>query len=185
MILLIKQENIVRARLYMTMCVLAYLLPIQSYAASYADPQFSDYPTQVYKGDLVVPAFLKEDGEVWRDDMGKTVFPLAVNTAGKFYMTPHSCGTSCRYYTLNDLSNGKESRALDRFSNDGSAPRKSKDGRDIVIDLTTRPDSALILARYYLGGLDGSSDCSASYFLLVPSGKSIKPIADSLKCPKD
>lgn len=178
-------KKIVNSGPSMTSFILACLLSAQSYADSRVIPQFSSYPTQIYTGDLVIPAFLKKDGEIWRDDLGKMVFPPVVNTAGKFYMTPHSCGTSCRYYTLNDLSSGDESGALNQFSNDGGTPGKSKDGRNIVIDLTTRPDSALILARYYIDRPDDSSECSASYFLLMPGGKAVKPIAESLKCPED
>ncbi|WP_372437198.1 hypothetical protein ACCM60_18900 [Pseudomonas chlororaphis subsp. aureofaciens] len=182
---LTKPKKIVRIRFFTTLFALALLLPIQSYADSRMPPQFSDYPTHTYTGDLVIPAYLKKDGEVWRDDMGKIVSPPAINTAGRFYMTPHSCGTSCRYYTLNDLSNGEESQAFVRLSNDGAVPRKTKDGRDIVIDITTRPDSSLILVRYYIDRLGSPPECKASYFVLNSSGKSIRSVAQSLECPEN
>jgi|GEM_PF-1302995 len=185
MALLTKPKNIVSIRFFTAFFAFALLLPIQSYADSHVPQKFSDYPTHIYTGDLVIPAYLKKDGEVWRDDMGKVVSPPVINTAGRFYMTPHSCGTSCRYYTLNDLSNGEESQALVRFSNDGATPRKTKDGRDIVIDITTRPDSSLILVRYYIDRPDSPPECKASYFALNSSGNSIRSVAQLLECPEN
>lgn len=182
---LTRLKRIARTKFFMALFALASVLPVQSYADSHVPPKFSDYPTHIYTGDLVIPAYLKKDGEVWRDDMGKIVSPPVINTAGRFYMTPHSCGTSCRYYTLNDLSNGEESQALVRFSNDGATPRKTKDGRDIVIDITTRPDSSLILVRYYIDRPDSPPECKASYFALNSSGKSIRSVAQSLECSEN
>ncbi len=178
-------RNSARIRPCKALLTLTLLLPIQLYADNYGAPKFSDYPANMHSGDLVIPTFLKKDGDIWRDDMGKMVAPPVINTAGKYYMTAHSCGTSCRYYTLNDLSNGRESQALEQFSNGGGAPMKSKDGRNMVIDLISRPDSTLIIARYYIDRKNESTECRESYFALSSNGRSIRQVAESLRCTED
>lgn len=176
----------VRTKICAAFCLVALLQPIQAHADRPANPVFSDYPATVYKGKLVPPHFLTKNRDVWRDDMGKMVSPPVVNTAGKFYMAVHSFGTACRYYTLNDLSTGEETRVLDQFSNDGATPKKSKDGRNLVIELVSKPDSYLILARYYIDRSDNSDPgCSARYFVLAKNGRSIKLVAESQMCRVD
>ncbi|MGF6305770.1 MULTISPECIES: hypothetical protein [Paraburkholderia] len=87
-------------------------------------PNFSDYSIDVYHGTLKIPTYYKKVDDAWRDDVGKTVAPIGINFARKYYIGTHSCGASCRYYTLSNLVSGSESNALDMFSNDEGPLKK-------------------------------------------------------------
>jgi hypothetical protein len=113
-------------------------------------PKFSDHTVDTYKGQLITPSYYKKDGEDWRDDMGKSVAPPAINFSGKYYIGIHSCGAGCRYYTLSDLASGSESNALDMFSNDESRPQKTSDGRLYITNLISRPTSSMLVAQYHI-----------------------------------
>lgn len=171
------------SKMRLTLYYLAALLPEHAYAANPPTPKFTDYPAEIYTGKWMLPSFIKQDGDIWRDNMGKMVPPPSINTAGKFYIAAHSCGTSCRYYTLTDLSNGRHSQALSLFSSQRARSKNSKIGYITTVELITHTESFLVLARSYSETTNRqSSQCLARYFVLSDDGKLIKPITKSLKC---
>jgi hypothetical protein len=146
-----------------------------------ARPKFSDYSVQTYSGSLRIPSYYIKSDDVWRDDMGKAVSPPKINFAGRYYVGVHSCGTECRYYTLSDLKTGGDSNALNIFSSDGEYPPKTKDGRTYITVLTTRPDSRMLIARYYIDKSENKpEECRERVFLLGEDGKNITPITATI-----
>ena len=77
---------------------------------------FSDPEIGIYTDKSILPrGYVVVDG-IWHDNRGKALAEPKVNFAGKYWVTLHSCGPECRYYSMLDLSTGTESRALDMFS---------------------------------------------------------------------
>lgn len=180
---LTKSINRVNSRMRAALYYLAVLLPEHACAANPPIPKFTDYPAEIYSGGWMLPSSIKQDGDMWRDNMGKMVPPPSINTAGKFYIAAHSCGTSCRYYTLTDLSNGRPSQALRLFSSQHASSKSSKIGHVTIVDLITHPESFLVLARSYSETTDRQlPHCLARYFVLSDDGKFIKPITKPLEC---
>lgn len=146
------------------------------------NPEFSNYPATIFVGRLMIPPYYVKSADVWRDDMGKQVAAPTVNFAGKHYVGLHSCGTECGYYTLSDLSTGKDLKALDMFSSDGEKPLKTRDGRTYITELVTRPDSAMIVARYRIDESSGHpAECRERIFTLSSDGQKVAPITGTIK----
>ena len=96
-------------------------------------PQFNDYETRVYSGTIHPPKWIRLVGNnEWRDDLGKLVEAPEVNFAGKYFVSAHSCGTSCRRYTMSDLSSGRELGILKAFDAAEPAP-KTREGHPYVV----------------------------------------------------
>jgi len=95
--------------------------------AQQALPRFEDYQVPVYHGATRPPKWARHIDGVWRDNLNKLVEPPQVNFAGKYCIAVHSCGTGCRYYTLTDLSSGRDLKVLDRFAA-AEPPPKTRDG---------------------------------------------------------
>jgi hypothetical protein len=150
--------------------------------ADKSSPKFADYPAAAYTGSLHIPSYyVREAGGLWRDDMGKQVAPVAISFAGKYYIGLHSCGTGCRYFTLSDLSNGRDSKALDMFSSDGGEPTKTRDGRTYVTELIAHPESTMLIARYYIEpSAFHSAECRERIFVLRDDGQSATPITGTM-----
>lgn len=144
-------------------------------------PKFSNYRADVYRGPIQIPSFARNDGGLWRDNYGKLIGQPDVNAGGRFYIARHSCGAECRYFTLSDLLSGQESMVLAEFSNNGIEPMKDAQGRTIVIDLHTRPDSFLIKVRYHAESKDGGREtCKERYFVLSKDGSKIRAITSMM-----
>ena len=94
-------------QLLLTVSLLGFCLPVS--APTQNTPRFEDYAVAVYTGRIQRPKWIHPgpSGE-WRDKLGKLVEPPEINFAGKYFVAVHSCGTSCRYYTMTDLSSGRE-----------------------------------------------------------------------------
>ena len=115
-----------------------------------AKPQFSDFKVAVYKGKIKNPKWAKRISDTeWEDELGKIYADAApqVNFAGKYYITYHSCGTSCLYWVLTDLSIGKDLDDLGRFGY-GDEAKKTPDGFSYTSDLFYEKDSKLLIARF-------------------------------------
>jgi len=128
-------------------------------------PRFDDYEVAIYKGTLHRPRWIRRvaDDE-WRDELGKLVEPSEVNFAGKYFISVHSCGTGCRYYTLTDLSSGRELDLLKAF---GAAerPPATREGYPYVTDLVTRANSKLLVAQFRVDSPRGQ-ECRQRAFIL-------------------
>lgn len=87
-------------------------------------------------------AFTLSEG-VWRNSAGKLVRPVEVNLGSHHYLTVNGCGTGCRFYSLFDLSTGRENRFTTRFDR----PEGSKSAW--VSDVITRAGSRLIIEQQH------------------------------------
>lgn len=105
---------------------------------------FDKYPVEVYKGKIHLPKKYKRQNNRWIDDMGKTVTPVEINFAGRYYIGLHSCGAGCRYYSLINLADQRDfSDILDVFV---SNPDSSKKGLTVLL---YEKNSRLLVARNY------------------------------------
>jgi len=83
--------------------------------------QFNQFPVGEYRGHIKIPReFHKDRDGDWVDEAGKPAFAPRVNFAGEYYLAGHSCGTCCRYYTLNNLRTGGKIGQIGMF--DASEP---------------------------------------------------------------
>ncbi len=163
-------------------CILIVCVPAIS-AQQKTSPRFEDYQVSKFKGKIQRPKWIKKfsEGE-WRDDLGKLVEPPDITFAGKYYVAAHSCGTGCRYYTMTDLSSGRELQSLDNFSSAEPLP-KTSDGREYLTILYYRPDSKMLVAQY-LVDFDSEKESCRERSFIFERGK-IKPITSTkYKCSK-
>jgi len=150
--------------------------------ATKESPQFSfkQFHVPIYQGPLKVSANAHKDSQgAWRDDHNKLVEPPEVNFAGQYYLEVHSCGTGCRYYTLNSLLSGREYRDISMFDA-GDPPPRTKDGHTYVPILFFKPDSRLLIAQY---NLDQSAPveqnmCRQRYYVF--QNGSFRPLSKTL-----
>lgn len=114
--------------------------------------------------------------------MGKVINPPAVSVGGRYYIAWHSCGAACRYFTLSDLSSGRESAAPSIFSNKGIEPMRDEWGRAVVVDINSRPDGFLIQVKYHVDSMDGHpEDCTERYYVLNKGGSKIRAVTSTLR----
>lgn len=143
---------------------------------SQTSPRFEDYEVVIYRGNIHKPKWIRRvaDDE-WRDELGKLVEPPEVNFAGKYFVSGHSCGTGCRYYTMTDLSSGRE---LDLLKDFGAAepPPKTREGYPYVTDLVTRANSKLVVAQFHIDSPRGE-ECRERAFTL--EGEKLTPVTST------
>ncbi len=164
-----------------TVLALAFFWLAPSLAAQTL-PRFEDYPARTYTGTIHRPKWIRHvSGEEWRDNLNKLVDPPEVNFAGQYFVSVHSCGTSCRYYTMTDLSSGRELDLLKDFAA-GQATPKTREGYLYITDLATRANSKLLVA-HYLVQAPGGEECRERAFVLN-HGK-VTPVTGSRRtaCP--
>jgi len=137
-------------------CVLVALALFAAVAAPQEkkkDPHqisFEQFSTHVYRGSVKTPKGLHRDSDgAWWDELNKLVSEPQVNFAGEYYLSGHSCGTCCRYYTLNNLHTGREVNAI-RMFDAGDTPPRTKDGHTYVPILFFKPESRLLIVQYEL-----------------------------------
>jgi len=136
-------------------------------------PRFEDYQLPVYKGAFFGPKWIRHiTGNEWRDNLGKLVEPPGVNFAGKYFVSAHSCGTGCRYYTMTDLSSGLELNVLKDFDSAEPSP-KTHEGYTYVAILVTRANSRMFVAQYRIDAPRGE-ECRERTFVF--EGQKIAPI---------
>ena len=80
-------------------------------------------------------------------------------------MSVHSCGTFCRYYTMTDLSSGRELDLLRAFAS-AEPPPKTREGYTYVTDLVTRANSKLLVAQYRISAPRGK-ECRERTFVFA------------------
>ena len=130
-------------------------------------PRFEQYKTKVHSGKIRHPKWMSFENGNARDEQGKLTDRAHINFAGKYFISAHSCGTECRYYTMTDLSNGRDSGLPSIFDASEATPRK-----DIPILFTRRFSNLLIVQ--YLPKLEGGSKCRERSYLL--SNGKFKPL---------
>ena len=136
--------------------------------------RFEDYKVEIYTGIIHTPRWIRHvaDDE-WRDELGKLVDPPKINFAGKYFVSAHSCGTGCRYYTLTDLSSGRELNLLKDFG--AREPRPTT-------DLVTRANSKLLVAQFRIDSPNGEQ-CRQRVYIL--QGEKIKAVTDTRRTCTD
>lgn len=113
-------------------------------------PQFNQFSVDVYHGHKKVPReFHKDTDGLWLDEADKPAFAPHVNFAGEYYLAGHTCGTCCRYYTLNNLRTGGAISQVSMF-NAGEPTPATKDGHTYIPILFFKPDSRLLIVQYEL-----------------------------------
>lgn len=141
--------------------------------AMQSSPRFEDYEVPIYTGTIHRPKWIRRvSGNEWRDNFGKLVEPPGVNFAGKYFISVHSCGTGCRYYTMTDLWSGRELNLLRIFSA-GEPPTTRREGYPYVTDLVTRASSKLLLSQYRVESPRGE-ECRERAFVF--DDNKLKPI---------
>ena len=153
------------------------------------EAKFDKYKVkEVYKGEIKIPKSYKKDEEgLYRDELGKFVSnqqQFYVNFAGKYMIVTHSCGTSCYYRTVEDLSAGKtvNIEGMDKFDNTEANFAVGSSSLTGFAELYTREDSDLLMARYINFE---SEDCKQEYFVLktLKNGKKkLKSISKRTPC---
>jgi hypothetical protein len=142
-------------------------------------PQFEDYKVPLYRGTIHPPKWIHHgDSGEWRDRLDKLVEEPEINFAGKYFLAVHSCGTGCRYYTLTDLSTGRELNTMDDFATGDPAP-KTRDGHDYLTELFSHPDSKMLVAQYHVELSLENKECRERVFLF--EGGKVKPITNTLR----
>jgi hypothetical protein len=74
---------------------------------------------------------------------------------------------------LTDLSTGRDSDLLDMFATSEPTP-KTRDGRDYLTELFSRPDSRMLVAQYHVGMYTSEEECRERAFLF--EGGRLRPI---------
>jgi len=144
--------------------------------------RFEDYEVAIYTGAIHRPNWIRRvaDDE-WRDELGKLVEPPQINFAGKYFVSEHSCGTGCRYYTLTDLSSGRELNLLKDFRAT-EPPPTTREGYPYLTDLVTRANSRLLLAQFRVDSPRGKQCRERAYIL---EGEKITPVTNTRRsCAK-
>jgi len=153
------------------------------------EAKFDEYKVkEVYKGEIKIPNSYKKDEEgLYRDKFGKFVSnqqDFYINFAGKYMIVTHSCGTSCYYRTVEDLSAGKSVKVdgMSKFDNNLANFAVGNNFLAGYTLLTTREDSTLMLVQY----LENETDiCKQEYFVLktLKNGKmKLKSISKRTPC---
>lgn len=153
-----------------------FLLIICVFSISAQDnsPRFEGYNVSLYQGKIHLPEWIRRASEgEWRDEPGKLVQSPVVNFAGKYFVAAHSCGTGCRYYTMTDLSSGRELQALNNFATAEPTPETS-DGYEYLTILYYRPNSKMLIAQYLVDLQQGRQQCRERVFLF--ENTKLKPI---------
>ena len=153
------------------------------------EAKFDKYKVkEAYKGEIKIPNSYKKDEEgKYRDSAGKYVGnqqDFYINFAGKYMIVTHSCGTSCYYRTVEDLSAGKSVKVdgMSKFDNNLANFAVGNNFLAGYTLLTTREDSTLMLVQY----LENDTDiCKQEYFVLktLKNGKmQLKSISKRTPC---
>ena len=105
-------------------------------------PRFEQYKSKVYPGRIKYPKWMSFENGSARDELGKLTDTARINFAGKYFISAHSCGTECRYYSLTDLSNGRDSHLLSVFDASDATPRQN------IPILFSQRNSNLLIVQY-------------------------------------
>ena len=113
------------------------------------DTLFSKYEVSISNSPIKTPSgFIKKEN-IWVDNLDKRINPPEINFAGEYYIALHSCGYECRYYTLHNLITGMDlTNKIDRFASTEPDPNLAPN-QVYFIKLYFRPNSSLLIARYY------------------------------------
>lgn len=169
-------------RLFLSLAFIAWCISISA-AQQNKTPRFEDYRAKVFKGKIRQPKWIEKVSEnEWRDELGKLVVPPDITFAGKYFVAAHSCGTGCRYYTMTDVTNGRELKLFDRFTTAEPRP-KTSDGYEYLTILYYQYNSNLLIAQYLVDLKNEREQCREQAFLF--DGRKLKALTKvKYKCRK-
>ena len=161
---------------------IALVLIFLDFGIQVTPARFEDFEVAISRGAIHRPKWIRRiANDEWRDEVGKLVEPPEINFAGKYFVSVHTCGTGCRYYTMTDLSSGRE---LDLLKDFGAAepPPTTREGYPYITDLLTRANSRLLVAQFHVDTPRGE-ECRERAFIL--EGEKITPITNTRRsCTK-
>ena len=140
-------------------------------------PSFGDYLVPVHTGKTILPEGVHKDSEGnWRNELNKWIIEPEVNFAGKYFIFINSCGTSCAYYRMTNLTTGKDVADFSMFDNHEGQWLTTKDGHPYRARLVNFADSRLLLAQYFIEyqthtGVLEKTVCRERFFTLSESEK--------------
>jgi hypothetical protein len=142
-------------------------------------PKFEDFPATKHPGPWVLPKGVRRvSTNEWRNENGKLIDPPKVNFAGKYTMILNSCGTGCRYYTLTDLSTGRDLTTLSVFAA-AEPPPTTKEGFTYVTDLVGRASSNMLVAQYQVETKTAGTECRERVFVF--ESEKLRPVTNTKK----
>ena len=142
-----------------------------------ANPRFEDFAVPVFPGPLVLPKGVRHvSADEWRNAQGKLIEPMEINFADRYCVVLNSCGTGCRYYTLTDLSSGRDLDVLKVFDA-GEPPPTTREGFPYVTDLIVRAGSSMLVAQYLVETRDAGAQCRERVFVF--EAEKLRPITNT------
>jgi len=146
---------------------------------SAAYPRFEDFQVPKHPGPWVLPKGVRRvSATEWRNEYGKLIDAPRPNFSAKYTIILNSCGTGCRYYTLTDLSTGKELDTLGMFSSAEPAPT-TKEGFPYVTDLVGRIGSNMLVAQYQVETATAGTECRERVFVF--EHEKLRPVTNTKK----
>lgn len=128
--------------------------------------RFDNYRVEIFRGKYLPSENMEKDSKGYfiQITSGKIYYELGPNFGGKYFITTGGCGTGCRWFSMNDLTNGKPIDAIRMFQGDEN--NFTKDGFQYVIDMHHKPSSNLLIVQYQLMNTpEKISDCRERSFV--------------------
>lgn len=151
----------------------------ESSQASAEYPKFEDFPAAKHPGPWMLPKGVRRvSANEWRNENGKLIEPPKVNFAGKYTIILNSCGAGCRYYTLTDLSTGRDLTTLSVFAA-AEPPPTTKEGFTYVTDLVGRATSNMLVAQYQVETKTAGIECRERVFVF--ESEKLRPVTNTKK----
>ena len=142
-------------------------------------PKFEDFAAAKHPGPWVLPKGVRRvSANEWRNENGKLIEPPIVNFAGKYTIILNSCGTGCRYYTLTDLSTGRDLTTLSVFAA-AEPPPTTKEGFTYITDLVGRASSNMLVAQYQVETETAGTECRERVFVF--ENEKLRPLTNTKK----
>jgi hypothetical protein len=135
---------------------------------SYAQLDFDTYRTEAYAGPTVLPDFSgpQRDYATYRTRLTETA-QSGIGFAGHYALSQIGCGSQCSFVNIIDLSNGQ----IFDFPLGGE--------ENLELELSYRPDSSLLLARYLTYAPDGGEP-SCHYKSYAWTGRSFDELTSAI-----
>ena len=135
---------------------------------SYAELDFGKYRTEAHTGPTVLPDFSgpQLDYAVYRTRLSESA-RAGVSFAGHYALSQICCGMQCSFVNTIDLANG----AIGDFPLGGE--------ENLELELSYRPESALILARF-LAYASGADEPNCHYKSYVWTGRSFDELTSAI-----
>jgi len=147
--------------------------------ASAQNPKFEDFPVIMPLEPWVLPKDIYHlSTKEWKNANGKLIESPKVNFAGKYVIILNSCGTGCRYYTLTDLSTGRDLPTLKIFGSK-RPPATTKEGFTYVTNLVGRNGSTMLVAQYQIETETVRKECRERVFVF--ENEKLRPITKTKK----